>query len=413
MNDYLSRVFGIQLHAGCTLNTKILLNAETPGKNLTEISDLNPDRIYQVHYFLAAKGEAMMSRWGHGMYRLVVCAPERDKVGPDCLNDVANHVVVSFRANVDDIVINHVKGIFGGYPSQLFLLPLHEVVSEYTKGELRDILSAPIAMTDGEKRDFIFSTLEQYWGYLGKYRFFTNNCGTESLVLAKGALEGRDVQKIRAWNPQRILKKLNRLGRTDPSVFGDRENAEGAGLFFRSEKTDLEKSYRAVVAPAGKYHGVFDFLDHSTTKDRADLYQSVVLHGDRIKVAAHFLVLESEIALRYPPKLQGKVLKALEASEKRHRNGNVDMMDKVLALVHNNNSYPWQKLHSGYGVPLEGDFAPEDKANSSESKDVMKLEGAIKAWVEENFMQELNEQRQIEKNRTFFRDEILKPSGTE
>ena len=38
---------------------------------------LDPARVYAVDYLLAEGNEAMMSRWGHSMLRVVVCAPGR------------------------------------------------------------------------------------------------------------------------------------------------------------------------------------------------------------------------------------------------------------------------------------------------------------------------------------------------
>ena len=40
-----------------------------------DLTDLNPDRIYQVRYLLAAPGKKAESRLGHSMLHLVLCAP--------------------------------------------------------------------------------------------------------------------------------------------------------------------------------------------------------------------------------------------------------------------------------------------------------------------------------------------------
>src|SRR5690606_34254826 len=36
---------------------------------------LDPERVYQVHYLFAEANQNWVSRWGHSMLRLVVCAP--------------------------------------------------------------------------------------------------------------------------------------------------------------------------------------------------------------------------------------------------------------------------------------------------------------------------------------------------
>src|SRR5690606_14918398 len=99
---------------------------------------LDPARVYAVDYLLAEGNDRMMSRWGHSMLRLVVCAPGREP-GPDCRLDLDHHRVLSFRAFVDDVQISSWRGLTGSYPSRLFVLPLAQVVEEYTAVELRGL----------------------------------------------------------------------------------------------------------------------------------------------------------------------------------------------------------------------------------------------------------------------------------
>lgn len=100
------------------------------------------------------------------MFRLVVCADDRETVGPECLSDVQDHVAFGFAANLQgDRGISAWKGLVGGYLSQLFVKPLSEVNIGYTEREFRDLDSVPLRMTDIEKRQFIHRALEIYWGY--------------------------------------------------------------------------------------------------------------------------------------------------------------------------------------------------------------------------------------------------------
>src|SRR3546814_3856744 len=88
-----------------------------------------------------------MSRWGHSMLRLVVCAPGRPR-GPDCRLDLQYHLVLSFRAFVDDVQVSSWRGLTGSYPSRLYLLPLQQVVDEYTRVELRGLQSIPLRRSE-------------------------------------------------------------------------------------------------------------------------------------------------------------------------------------------------------------------------------------------------------------------------
>jgi hypothetical protein len=89
-----------------------------------QLFEVDPARVASVDYFLADAGDDFSSKWGHAMYRIVQCAPHRKAVNAECRFDHAYHVVLSARANVDDVVLSMMKGIFGGYSSQLFVIPL-------------------------------------------------------------------------------------------------------------------------------------------------------------------------------------------------------------------------------------------------------------------------------------------------
>ena len=87
------------------------------------LGSIDPQRVYQVDYLLAEANDALASRWGHSMLRLVICAPGRPR-GPDCRLDLQEHLVLSYRAFVGDVQLSSWDGLTGVYPSRLFVLPL-------------------------------------------------------------------------------------------------------------------------------------------------------------------------------------------------------------------------------------------------------------------------------------------------
>jgi hypothetical protein len=177
--EFLSKKIGMKLKRECKKNYHVLLQSSFLEDHYRASVSIDPQKIYQIHYLFAGKGDSLMSRWGHAMFRLVVCAPFRKVVGPECLGDVSHHIVLSYRANVSDLTINYASGLTGKYPSQLYLLRYLEIQQEYTKFELRDLISIPLKLTLDQKKDFIDLTLERFWTYQGKYYFIDNNCGTE------------------------------------------------------------------------------------------------------------------------------------------------------------------------------------------------------------------------------------------
>src|SRR6185295_4007180 len=118
-------------------------------------------------------GPRAQSRFGHAMYRIVLCAPERPHVDASCLDDLQHHVVLSFAANLrGEPRISIRRGLSGGYATQVSIAPFLSIVSQYTELEFRDLESLPLRLGDKEKELFIHRALEVYWGYVGKYYFF-------------------------------------------------------------------------------------------------------------------------------------------------------------------------------------------------------------------------------------------------
>jgi hypothetical protein len=176
----------------CKLNKSVMLSTNNGQFPIA----LDSKRIYRVDYLQASKGSDISSGFGHSMFRLVVCAPDRiDPItgkklaatvyGPKCLDDKLYHMVISYRANVEDATLNYLKGMFGGYPSMLFILNFADVLDEYNKDELRDVIAYPLKLNESEKQDLIKKIIEEHWNYRGAYKFVTNNCATESLDLLK------------------------------------------------------------------------------------------------------------------------------------------------------------------------------------------------------------------------------------
>ena len=136
------------------------------------------DRIYQAQYLLASKGEGIVAGFGHSMVRLVICAPERQNpftgktipatpVGPECLKDIDYHLVISFRANLNDIFPSMLKGVFGKYPSILYVFSMRSIIDEYNKQGMRDLYAFPLQYSDQQKKAFLYNTLNLHWEYRG------------------------------------------------------------------------------------------------------------------------------------------------------------------------------------------------------------------------------------------------------
>ncbi|KRG39393.1 hypothetical protein ARC78_01345 [Stenotrophomonas pictorum JCM 9942] len=195
--------------------------------------ELDPQRVYEVDYLLAEGNDVLMSRWGHSMLRLVVCAPGRPR-GPACRMDLQYHLVLSFRAFVGDVQISSWRGLTGSYPSRLFVLPLNRVVDEYTRVELRSLSSTPLQLQRDEVAALLRQAARLHWSYDGRYYFISNNCAVETWKLLHEGVPRFAATPLSSITPTGLLKKLRRAGAAVPAPAGDRAEAVRRGYYFES-----------------------------------------------------------------------------------------------------------------------------------------------------------------------------------
>lgn len=194
---------------------------------------LDPVRVYAVDYLLAEGNDKPMSRWGHSMLRLVICAPGR-ALGPDCRLDLSHHRVLSFRAFVGDVQISSWRGLTGSYPSRLFLLPLDQVIDEYTKVELRGLRSVPLRLEPSEISGLLSRAAHLHWSYDGRYYFISNNCAVETFKLLHDGVPRLAASPLASITPTGLLSRLQRAGIADASVLEDRIEAVRLGYRFEA-----------------------------------------------------------------------------------------------------------------------------------------------------------------------------------
>lgn len=319
---------------------------------------LDVKRLYQVHYLFAAKGKGMGSQWGHAMFRLVLCKPGKP-VGPECMNDLAYHAVISFRANVNDIKINNWKGMTGKYDSKLFVTSMKSAIDEYTKGQFRELQSIPLKLSQNEKELFIRNVLELYYGYLGSYYFFTNNCATESMKLLQlSRYESYDEQMKTVFSPLGIRKVLVSNGLADMSVFGNKADAIKKGFLFPGIDESLKRSYEDLKDILSLKEDNFEtFASKTNPQERSFLISKLdqlVSAGDRIKYFAKFLQLESFI-LSYKTTLYSKNTMSYVLEKKEKGDPQMEALYQKSMRLQQLSSLLTGFDFKGYGIPLIGD----------------------------------------------------------
>ncbi|QCO68752.1 DUF4105 domain-containing protein [Luteimonas yindakuii] len=295
------------------------------GAGRSPLESLDPARVHAVEYLFAEPTRAPMSRWGHSMLRLVVCAPER-VAGPDCRFDLDHHRVLSFRAFVDDVQISSWRGLTGRYPSRLFVLPLSQVVEEYTRVELRGLRSVPLKLQPADIAALLERASQLHWTYDGRYSFLGNNCASETFKLLHDAVPRLASARLAAITPNGLRRKLERRGIVDASVLTDMETAVRLGYHFPAADAHYDALFdvaaAALAMPAPDARGWLEL--------EAPVRAPWLQHGD-LRATAALLVLEEAALRRAEVRARDALKRRLLRADDAHAVATRGLAEDVLA----------------------------------------------------------------------------------
>ena len=320
MAFYLSSYFGHQPFSqkDCSKDYRLV----SPHFNSAEkaLVSIDRDRLYQIHYLVADRGDGLAAKFGHSMFRFVMCAPHRKEMGPDCIKDIQHHFVLSYRAFIDSPQISYLAGLGGDYPSKLFFLPFVQVIEEYNKTELRDLKSYPLQLTTLEKFRVFDRAFEVHWSYNGQYYFLSKNCAVESFNLLRSSTLRPELLDRFSTTPFGMLDILTSTGLVKKGYFHDESWALANGYLFRSHAESLEKAF-ALIKNAGHGLGSVNSIGEwrllGSVQRREIFTQTVsaVSQSEKVKMAAAFLLLENWIARTYSSQLMESLLAVIEKPE--------------------------------------------------------------------------------------------------
>jgi hypothetical protein len=316
---------------------------------------IDPSRVYAVDYLLAEGNAAPMSRWGHAMLRLVVCAPGHAS-GPACRLDLAYHQVLSFRAFVDDVQVSSWRGLTGSYPSRLFVLPLAQVVDEYTKVELRGLRSIPLHLSPAEVATLLQRAALVHWSYDGRYAFVGNNCAVETARLLEDGVPRLAGARLLSITPNGLLRRLERGGIAGGDVPAERAEAMRLGYYFEPMSARYQAMYDVVrTRLALPDRRVEDWFALSP-RARAAVFAQADL-----RTSAALLVLEQAALRRQEAQARDVLKRRMPAPGREAARGLLRMEDML--------TRPARMLEGGgYGIPQaeERSAAMRDAATLSE-----------------------------------------------
>ncbi|AZD19450.1 DUF4105 domain-containing protein [Pseudomonas chlororaphis] len=338
------------------------------------LGKVDPERVYAVDYLLAEANQNWVSRWGHSMLRLVICAPGRPR-GPDCRLDLEQHLVLSYRAFVGDVQLSSWDGLVGKYPSRLFILPLAQVIDEYTKTELRSLASVPLNLSRSEIEEVVERAAEMHWSYDGNYYFLSNNCAVESLKLLRSGSNNAQLTGLDSIMPNGLLEVLKGRGLADTSVLDDPREALRLGYRFDSFRDRYQAMFEVLKKHLPiKQNSVEDWLSLSAAQrrqwfDQADLRTSAaLLLLEQASFRRQLLLAQDEVKQRY---LGARDL----------QNGGMDKANKTLQEILANSGFlsrPAELLgSSGYGLPQPSEWQRLESESSLRQKQLQALTGDL------------------------------------
>lgn len=336
---------------------------------------LDPARIYAVDYLMAEGNEQAMSRWGHSMLRLVVCAPERPP-GPDCRLDLRYHRVLSFRAFVSDVQISSWRGLTGSYPARLFVLPLTQVVDEYTKVELRGLSSVPLRLSTQEIAALLERAARVHWSYDGRYYFVGNNCAVETWKLLHDGIERLASLPLAGITPRGLMRRLQRNGVADISVLADHAEAVRRGYYFESAATH--------------YQAMFEVLKQSFDLPQRNVEQWLEMAADQrrpwiakadLRASAALLLLEQAAQRRQELRMREMVKRQLMSGRGDHAQAQLASLQKLLegaGLL----ARPAALLGAtGYGLPQEEELQELANVSADQGQQLRLGWKALREWT--------------------------------
>ena len=333
------------------------------------LGQLDPERVYQVDYLLAEPNQQWASRWGHSMLRLVICAPGRPR-GPDCRLDLQEHLVLSYRAFVGDVQLSSWDGLTGAYPSRLFVLPLAQVIEEYTKVELRGLASVPLKLQRSELEQLVERAAELHWSYDGDYWFLSNNCAVETLKLLRSGTGRDELQALDSIMPNGLLDILEGRGLADRSVLADPREALRLGYRFDSFRERYQAMFAVLRAQLPvPQEQVEDWLQLPAEQRRnwfarADLRTSAaLLLLEQAALRRQLLLAQEDLKQRY--------LKARE----QHQPGFGEADNTLRQILANSGflSRPAELLDAGYGLPQRSEWQRLEQESTTRQQTLRQL----------------------------------------
>lgn len=253
---------------------------------------------YLTLIFPASHINSPSSMYGHTLVRL-----DREDESKSKLLSYS----VNFAANADpsdNELVFSFKGLTGGYPGVVSVMPYYEKTNEYQHMEYRDIWEYRLNLTEEEVDQFVRHVWETKDTYFDYY-FFDENCSYRLLALLDASSERSDLTKNFAFTavPVDTIRVLQDADLVETTHY---RASAASGLEYKSQQT------RDSVLKAAR-----DLVD-----TEADIEQLLIGLNEQEQVRAlelahayaRYLAIKKQ---KDNPKLRKRTIKLLSARAKR------------------------------------------------------------------------------------------------
>lgn len=172
--------------------------------------DLESERLKSVAYVQAGRGDGVASRFGHSLLRFTFCPDSTE-----CEEAQTDSFDFGFAAETPNGYFSALGGVIGRYPSALIVVPSLKTERRYLFAELRDILVAPLRLSESERKVLLKGAATEFWQQLNPYKFLTNNCAVQLLHLFQAVWGDRAFGPVSnsMLTPSDLLHLLIKAGR--------------------------------------------------------------------------------------------------------------------------------------------------------------------------------------------------------
>ncbi|MFK7823855.1 MAG: DUF4105 domain-containing protein [Oligoflexales bacterium] len=324
---------------------------------------LDFSKVYGIHYLFAKKNKRIMGRWGHAMYRIIVCSPKRKLVSEECLQDIDHHLVLSFEGQIDDTDIDYIKGLKGEYPIHANVQTFEFARNKYRYYEDRGLLSVPLNLKKVNAEIFLKKILEMQEEYESPYYFFSNNCATEALDFLKSASRDLKLHDFHTNTPISMLNGLIKRGILDGTVLEDHEYALRKGYLWESNSEFMQKSILGIrsIDPDFKIETYSNYINLPNLTRLKIIKETIKSKPDEAaRLNLYFFELEASISKNL---VFSKVYQLLSLYKRGEDEQKLDDLELELyeALKRINSDFSSlldisDHQANSYGIPLKEEF---------------------------------------------------------